>query len=85
MTRDARYSFFEVTKDHITIIDIGHNTGCLTITNDAENVVKKLVCGGIIRPGMRLFYYDSTWAIDEIIIENGHFAGFKPGGPNGKR
>lgn len=47
-----------------------------SVTNDAERVVKQLVAGGLLPPGRRLAYYDTEGQLDEIIVEDGQFAGF---------
>lgn len=52
--------------------------GKKSVTNDAEHVVDELQAGGLLTPGRRLFYYDSTGRLDEIAwtAETG-FAGFR--------
>ena len=51
----------------------------LTITNDAEYVVETLCRTGTLKPGERLFYYDSCDELGEIVVQDGKFAGFAPG------
>mgnify|MGYP001613578477 FL=1 len=63
----------------LVILDCGPWTEFPTITNDAERVVEDLVKAGRLKPGMRLMYYDSEGALDELRIYNGRFAGFAPG------
>jgi hypothetical protein len=64
----------------VTIRDIGHPT-CCTVTNDVEAVVEELVSTGRLPEGWRLCYYDSIGNLDEILVKNGKFAGFKVGEP----
>ena len=70
----------ESTPERLVIRDVGHRT-CLSVTNDAEGVVAYLVRLGHLKMGRRLFYYDSTECLDEIVIRwpAGVFAGFRPG------
>ena len=70
--------------DHETLVirDVGDHTQHLTITNDAERVVASI--NKLVRFGRRLFYIDSDGQTDEILIEDGKFAGFKPHEGNSK-
>lgn len=63
----------------ITLRDLGPWDQFMSVTNDAEAVVQKLVRSGRLQPGMRLFYYDSEDNLDEILVRDGEFAGFAPG------
>lgn len=72
----AIYEVVENCPERITLKDIGHDRGCLTITNDVEGVVESVVP---ILGGRRLFYIDSDGNTDELLVENGKFAGFRPG------
>lgn len=70
---------FEVVlrlPDSLLIEDTGTG-GCPTVTNDAEALVKHLLHGGVLRPGMRLLYYDSEGKKDEILFDANGFKGFK--------
>lgn len=62
----------------VVIKDMGSDSG-LSVTNDAENVVRKLVLG-LPLGNRRLFYFDSVGRLDEICVEGGKFAGFALGG-----
>jgi len=62
----------------LVIRDIGYDKA-MTVTNGAEGVVEELVEQGLLPEGRRLFYYDSENTLDEILVENGRFAGFRPG------
>jgi len=79
--RHARYAIVEddfLQKDPLVIRDIGPWDQHPSVTNDAEAVVQDLKLR--LPPGRRLFYYDSEGQRDEIVIEDGCFAGFAPGG-----
>ncbi len=84
--RHAEYVVDEVTDERVVITDTGYLSNHPTVTNDAENVVERLVAAGQVIPGRRLFYYDSQGALDELLVSwpNGRFAGFAPG-PGGWR
>lgn len=63
----------------LVIKDVGPWDRYLTVTNGAEQVVADLVAMGKLPLGRKLLYYDSDGVLDEILIVNGKFAGFKPG------
>lgn len=71
---------YQIEKDGpgkiLTIRDVGYPT-CCTVTNDAEAVVDELVQEGRLPKGWRLCYFDSEGELDEILVKNGKFAGFK--------
>ena len=62
----------------LIIKDIGPWNKHLTITNDAETVVEKLLKSGALKPGQQLLYYDSENELTELVIKDGKFAGFAP-------
>lgn len=66
-----------ITGKPLVIRDIGRH--CVSVTNDAENVVAELRAGNMLPEGRRLFYYDSTGHFDEILLNARGFAGFGPG------
>lgn len=67
-----------LSKDpDLVIEDIGPWNEYLTITNDAENVVKRLIDAGCLPEGKKLFYYNSEGSLDEIVVQNGKFVGIK--------
>lgn len=76
--RPASYSIERETDSYILLRDEGPWDTHLTITNDAERVVAKLAKR---LAGRGLYYIDSQGDIDEIVVRNGLFAGFYPGGP----
>jgi hypothetical protein len=64
----------------LTIRDIGHAQGRMTVTNDVERVVDRLRDHGLLPKGRRLFYYDSDSRLDEIVLDDEQrFARFAPG------
>ena len=78
MSRRAKYCIVVDTPDVLRIEDIGEHDLLPTITNDAEGVVARLAK----RVGKRrLEYIDSEGAMDLLLIKDGKFAGFAPGGP----
>lgn len=74
----AAYRIEEQTDEKVVIRDVGNN-GCMTVTNDAEGVVRGLHANGMLG-ARRLFYYDSEGTLDEIKHDGkGAFKGFAPG------
>lgn len=80
-----RHARFEIIQDHppspLVIRDVGPWDRHPTVTNDAEWVVEALVAQGRLPNGRRLWYYDSEGRLDEIIVQDGRFAGFAPAKP----
>ena len=62
----------EGTSAKLFIVD---NDVGMTITNDAENVVKDVLSK---YPEHRIIYQDTDGNWDELLHQNGEFAGFKP-------
>jgi hypothetical protein len=79
----VRRANYGVTRDvpgePLEIRDLGPWDRHPTVTNVAEDVVAELFRNGRLTSGRRLFYEDSEGRRDEILIENGRFAGFAPG------
>lgn len=76
------YAAFEIvtTSDEngcLVIRDMGVEN--MSVTNDAEDVVRSLFNVRILKPGQRLLYYDSVGKLDELLVKDGKFAGFAPG------
>lgn len=72
----ADFQIIHQDDDLIYIKDL--NLGSMSVTNDVENVLKR-ICAGI-HEGIgkrRVFYKDSMGRIDEIQHDRGHFKGFK--------
>lgn len=74
--RDARYRIVDDTDAARIIRDLGPWDKHGTVTNDAERVVAELA--PILR-GRRLYYFDSEGDLDELVVKDGRFAGFKVG------
>jgi len=79
MNRSANYVIVAVGPDRIVIRDVGPWHEYMTVTNDAENVVRELTVQDLLPAGRRLFYYDSDGRLDEILVKDGTFVGFAPG------
>lgn len=69
----ASYSVVLAAPDVVVIRDrrIG-----MTITNDAEAVVKDLLAKGVLKTGMRLHYYDTDGRLDELLFDENGFKDF---------
>ncbi len=76
----ANYRILDRNHIHGAVVleDLGPWERHLTITNDAENVVRELVGRGQLPSSMRLLYYDSDGDLTEILVTDGAFAGFAP-------
>lgn len=72
----ANYAVVEDSADFLVIRDVGPWDEHLTITNDAEGVVARVAPE---LKGRRLLYYDSQDDLDELLVRDGRFAGFRPG------
>lgn len=70
------YEVIQDTAEFLLIKDM--DRGNRSVTNDAENVVTDL-CDRL--RGRKLYYIDTMGQIDEILIRDGEFDGFLPGGP----
>lgn len=68
-----RYDIEKMTKDFILIRDVGPHDSHMTVTNGADDVVRELAES---LNGRRLLYIDSMGSMDELLVENGCFAGF---------
>lgn len=76
----ARFTIELIERDRMLIRDIGHDTGCPTIANDAEAVVAYIAAKRFLDLPVgkrRLFYIDSEGQEAELIVEQGRFAGFR--------
>jgi hypothetical protein len=76
----ANYAVVNRTETFLVIKDVGPWDVYMTVTNAAEAVVADLLGTGDLRAGQRLLYYDSEEQLDEILIDGGRFAGFRPVG-----
>jgi hypothetical protein len=66
----------------VLLEDLG--TG-MSITNDAEQVVRWLAETGVLDDGRRVLYRDSLGKWDELMHKDGRFAGFAPLGAKGQK
>lgn len=74
----ADYTIKKTDKYYVYIIDL--DLGNISVTNDAENVVRELAER---YPGKRIFYKDSVGMVDELLVKNDRFAGYRAGNPFG--
>jgi hypothetical protein len=73
----AKYRVESQTDDTLFIRDVGQDS--MTVTNDAEAVVRDLYRNGMLAD-RRLLYADSEGTIDELRHDGkGAFMGFAPG------
>lgn len=73
----ANFEIASLDNDCVLIRDIGPWDQYLTVTNAVEEVVANLLP---ILCGRRLEYIDSEGKRDQILVEDGKFAGFAPAG-----
>ncbi len=64
----------ESTPDVLVIRD--EDNGNVSVTNDAENVVKRLYAEGLLTASRALHYYDSDGNKDGLRHKDGQFTGF---------
>lgn len=76
MARYANYTIERETDKYILLQDQGPWDQYFTITNDVENVVRRLVENGRLKPSQRLFYRDSEGDLTEAIVKDGEFTSF---------
>lgn len=74
-SRSARFRIEKFEVDRIVIRDLGPWDQHLSVTNDAEGVIRQLRPA----PQQRVFYYDSMGQLDELVHEDGRFVRFAPG------
>jgi hypothetical protein len=70
----ARFRIEQFEPERIVIRDLGPWDKHQTVTNDAEGVIARLMPA----PQQRVFYYDSSGRLDELVHESGRFARFAP-------
>lgn len=79
-TGPANYAIeLDVPGKPLIIRDVGPFDRFMTITNAAEHVVAELVEAQRLPAGRRLLYFDSYGQLDEIVVRDGKFSGFKRG------
>ena len=81
MGRQANFYIVSETQDRVVFEDLGPWDKHLTITNDAENVVERLLPK---LKGRKLLYYDSAGELAELVIKDGKFFTFALGSLWGK-
>ncbi len=74
MGAHANYTIVLDGGDRLIIRDDGPWNKHYTVTNDAEWVVEQLAPH---LNGRRLLYFDSEGELDELVVKNGKFHGFK--------
>lgn len=73
----AQFDIVKSDAASITIRDVGR--GCISVTNDAEAVVREMH-DDFGLGARRLFYHDSTDQVDELVHDGaGRFLQFAPG------
>ena len=77
----AKFKVLEITTDHILIDDECEKYGCMSVTNDAENVVDFLLKKYLLKD-KKIYYIDTDGRVDELEHNNQKFIGFKPGYEN---
>lgn len=65
-----------IERECLTIQGVGNG---VTITNDVENVVRRLYAAGLLQHGQPLMYYDTDGKLDQIVHAHGEFVRFSPG------
>jgi len=74
--REAQFDVLFSNKDVLTIKDIGPWDTYLTVTNDIENVVRRLYISELLVHGQWLNVVDSEGNCDNIVHEHGKFVSF---------
>jgi hypothetical protein len=74
--RHAQFRVIRETREQVVIEDVGPWNEHPTVTNDAEWVVEQLADKLHSRT---LLYFDSFGDLDELLVKNGRFAGFRVG------
>ena len=70
------YTKSQREDEALIIRDLGPWDKFMTVTNNAENVVKELFEAGHLKPGQRLFVYDSDNVLSEFVIKDKEFYSF---------
>lgn len=77
MSKPANFKILFRLKSAVVLRDNGPWEEHLTITNDIENVVQKLVESGDLLPGKQIHYYASDGKFTKALVKDGKFAGFR--------
>ena len=79
----ANYEFVDFNSEYVVIRDLGPWSNFMTVTNDAEAVVREI---WPMLEGRLLYYIDSEGDIGELRVgAGGRFDGFGCGGPNDQK
>ncbi len=70
MNRAANYEIVKSDEHSIVLRDVGPHDLFKTVTNAADDVVRELVEGGLLKHGMHLFYYDSEGEFGELLLKD---------------
>jgi hypothetical protein len=73
--RAANFRVVRSTMEYMLIEDMGPWDQHPTVTNDAENVIRRLLPG---LHGRSIYYLDSEGSLGELVVCAGRFAGFAP-------
>jgi excisionase family DNA binding protein len=77
MGKPANFRIESVDAEKMVIRDLGPWDQHFSVTNDAAGVVARMV--PLLGDDRRLFYYDSNGDLDEILLKDGRFVGFRVG------
>ena len=76
----CKFEVLNVNVEHNAIL-IQDLNGPVSVTNDAEEVVKHFYNNGMLSKDTMLLYIDSQGQCDELSHDGkGHFTGYSPGG-----
>lgn len=79
MTRAAKAHWTEIEVDGVLCLEDQNDIfQTMTITNDAEAVVRALLAEGSLKPGQKLIYRDTEGDWDELRHDGEKFIGFGP-------
>lgn len=77
----SRFYIEQETPCHVLIVDVGSDH--MSVTNDAEAVVRWLLERGKLGNEQRLYYFDSMGVLGELLHDGRRLVGFGPG-PNSR-
>lgn len=78
----AHFEVIKHTNNYILIEDLANTSGTMTVTNDAEEVISRLIDSGYVNYSTRVFYIDTEGRVDELEHNGKEFIGFKNGYDN---
>ena len=78
MNNQPEFAFLKRTENLVLIRDLCEEFHCMSITNGAEQVIKKLDEYGMLG-NRQVFYIDTDGRVDELVHNEGKFCGFKFG------